>query len=436
MNIRQIALRILDEYEAGGKFINLALSTHLTDRLSREEKAALTALLYTSVERKLSYDYYICAISKRSDSDIDPHTKNILRLGLCQILDMHSVPDFAAVNESVKLASTPGERSFVNGVLRAAVRQKDDMPIPPRGKNVRRYLSVKYSFPLATVKHFVSLFGEERTERMLDFFNNVKYTDITVNTMKISREDYRERLSLAGYHTRINHTSDFSIRILDSVNPERLPGFEDGLFFVQDAASAVSASALAPTDGCLIVDVCAAPGGKSFAASILSGGSAQIHSFDLHDSKLSLISSGADRLGLSNIHVAQRDATTPDHSLVGKADRVICDAPCSGLGVLGKKPDLRYKDIADLGELNDLQLRILTASATYLKPGGYLVYSTCTLNPSENELLVEKFIADNPDYELVPSVIGGYMMQSGMLTMLPFEHGTDGFFMAKIRRKI
>ena len=123
MNIRQIALRILDEYEAGGKFINLALSTHLTDGLSREEKAALTALIYTSVERKLSYDYYICALSKRSEADIEPHTKNILRLGLCQILDMTSIPDFAAVNESVKLAKTPGEKSFVNGVLRAAVRQ-------------------------------------------------------------------------------------------------------------------------------------------------------------------------------------------------------------------------------------------------------------------------------------------------------------------------
>lgn len=435
MNIRQIALRILDEYEAGGKFINLALSTHLTDGLSREEKAALTALIYTSVEHKITYDYYICALSKRSEDDIDPHTKNILRLGLCQIFDMHSIPDFAAVNETVKLAKTPGEKSFVNGVLRAAVRQKDDMPMPSKQKNFRRYLSVKYSFPLAMVKHFHSLFGDDRTERMLDFFNNVKYTDITVNTIKISVEKYREMLSLAGYHTRINHASPVSIRILDSVNPELLPGFSDGLFFVQDIASAVSASALDPREGELIVDVCAAPGGKSFAAAVLSGGKSEIHSFDLHESKLSLIKSGAERLGLSTITVEQRDATEPDPTLVGRADRVICDAPCSGLGVLGKKPDLRYKDITNLDELTDLQLKILTASSTYLKSGGYMIYSTCTINPAENEQVVERFLAENTDFEIAPIRTSNMASENGMLYMLPFEHLSDGFFMAKIRRK-
>ena len=190
MNIRQIALRMLDEYEAGGKFINLTLSSHLTDSLSREEKAALTALLYTSVEHKLTYDYYILALSGRSDSDVDPHTKNILRLGLCQIVDMHSIPDFAAVNEMVKLAKTPGERAFVNGVLRAAVRQKDSLPMPSKEKKFSRYLSVKYSFPLTTVRHFDALYGRDATERMLDFFNNEKYTDITVNTLRIGVDEY------------------------------------------------------------------------------------------------------------------------------------------------------------------------------------------------------------------------------------------------------
>ncbi len=435
MNIRQIALRILDEYEAGGKFINLALSTHLTDRLSREEKAALTALIYTSVERKLTYDYYICALSKRSESDIEVHTKNILRLGLCQILDMHSIPDFAAVNESVKLARTPGEKSFVNGVLRAAVRQKDNMPMPQEQKNYRRYLSVKYSFPLATVKLFDSLYGREDTERILDFFNNVKYTDITVNTTATSVDDYFERLIEAGYDVQKNSTSPISLRLSGSVNPESLPGFNEGLFLVQDTASAVSACALDPTPDSLIVDCCAAPGGKSFAAAILSGGSAEIHSFDLHESKLSLIRSGAERLGFSNISVSQRDATTPDPSLLGKADRVICDAPCSGLGVLGKKPDLRYKDISDIEELNALQLKILTASSAYLKKGGCLVYSTCTLNPMENEQIVERFLAENPDFELVPFSVNLLTASDGMITLLPHINLTDGFFIAKIRRK-
>jgi len=186
MNIRQIALRILDEYELSGKYINLALSTHAADNLSRDEKAALTALLYTVVERKLTYDYYICAIAGRSDSDIDIHTKNILRLGLCQLLDMSSIPDFAAVNETVKLARSNGERSFVNGVLRAAQRRKNDLPMPPEAKNYKRYLSVKYSFPLDVVKHFDSLFGRDDTEALLRFYNETQYTDITVNMTRIS----------------------------------------------------------------------------------------------------------------------------------------------------------------------------------------------------------------------------------------------------------
>lgn len=435
MNIRQIALRILDEYERGGKFINLSLSTHLTDGLSREEKAALTALIYTTVERKLTYDYYICALSKRSDSDIEPHTKNILRLGMCQIVDMRSIPDFAAVNESVKLARTPGERSFVNAVLRAAVRNKDNMPLPPEEKNYRRYLSVKYSYPLPTVRLFDLLYGREATEQMLYFFNNEKYTDITVNTLRISVEDYLSELISRGYDAKVNELSPISIRISGSVNPEHLWGFDKGLFFVQDLASAVSATVLSPEADSLIVDTCAAPGGKSFAASVLSGGRAEIHSFDLHESKLSLITSSTKRLGFESVKVACRDATTPDETLVGKADRVICDAPCSGLGVLGKKPDLRYKDITSTDELCDLQLAIITASSSYLRRGGYLVYSTCTLNPKENEGTVGRFLAENPDFELSPFAVGRLSAESGMLTLLPHVHHTDGFFIAKIQRK-
>ena len=436
MNIRQIALRILDEYEAGGKFINLALSSHLTDKLSREEKAALTALLYTSVERKLTYDYYICALAGRSEGDIDPHTKNILRLGLCQLIDMHSVPDFAAVNETVKLAEGKGERAFVNGILRAAARQKDNLPAPKEEKNYRRYLSVKYSFPLATVKHFDALYGRESTEALLNFFNNEKYTDITVNTLKISTDDYKSELRKNGITVEENSLVKNSLRIKESVNPERLYGFNEGLFFVQDRASAIASAVLSAGEGDLVVDCCSAPGGKSFACAILSGDKAEIHSYDLHESKLSLIESGRERLGFSSITVGARDALSPDSDLLGRADKVICDAPCSGLGVLGKKPDLRYKDSSVMTELPSLQFDILTAASGYLKVGGELVYSTCTLNPDENEKVVEKFLSENVGFKSVPFTIGNLEAENGMLTLLPHIQGTDGFFIAKIRRKV
>ena len=435
MNIRQIALRMLDEYEAGGKFINLALSNHLTDGLSGEEKAALTALLYTSVERKLTYDYYICALSKRSESDIDLHTKNILLLGLCQLLDMRSIPDFAAVNETVKLTRNPGERSFVNGVLRSAARQKDCLPMPDEEKNYRRYLSVKHSFPLAVVKHFDSLYGREATEQMLTFFNEEKYTDITVNTLKISIEEYEKKLEKKRIDVETNTYAPTSLRIRGSVNPERLPGFAEGYFFVQDRASAICSAVLGAKEGDTVIDVCAAPGGKSFFAAINSGGGAKIHSFDLHESKLSLISSGAERLGIKIASVKCRDALDPEESLLGLADKVICDAPCSGLGVLGKKPDLRYKDFSVTEQLPELQLKILEASAGYLKPGGELVYSTCTLNPKENEQVVESFLETNDNYEAVGFAAAGIDCLDGCLTLLPYINKTDGFFMAKIRRK-
>ena len=435
MNIRKIALDLLDEYEVGGKYVNLSLSSHRADALSREERAALTALLYTSVERKLTYDYYICAISKRSDSDIDIHTKNILRLGLCQLVDMTSIPDFAAVNETVKLARQKGERAFVNGILRAAQRMKNSLPMPSEEKNYKRYLSVKYSFPLDTVKHFDSLFGREETENLLKFYNEAKYTDITVNTNKISVKEYKAALSERGIETEECTGIKNTLRINNSVNPERLYGFSEGYFFVQDRASLISALALSPEKGDTLVDVCSAPGGKSFSSAILMGNEGKIHSFDLHESKLSLITSGRDRLGLNIIDVDQGDATCPKEELFGTADKLICDAPCSGLGVLGKKPDLRYKDMNSISELPSLQLKILSESVKYLKVGGVAVYSTCTLNPRENEEVVSAFLSENSDFELVPFKVGEFSAESGMLTLLPHKHNTDGFFMAKIIKK-
>ena len=433
-DIRQIALQILCEQESAGKYVNLALSSHKADRLSPEERASLTALLYTTVEKKLTYDYYISAISAREAGKIDPYTRNILRLGLCQLLDMKSIPDFAAVNETVRLSRSSGERSFVNGVLRNAARNKDSLPMPSEEKNYKRYLSVKYSFPLWIVKAFDSLFGREETERILEFYNTEKYTDITVNTTKISVSDYAERLKQRGLEIELLDGAP-SIRILRSVNPESLEGFSEGLFFVQDRASLISALALGARSGELIIDSCACPGGKSFATAILTGDGADIRSFDLHGTKLSLISSGAERLGLKSVKPACRDALTPDPELFGKADRVICDAPCSGLGVLGKKADLRYKDEAEIAKLPELQYSILEESAKYLKAGGAMTYSTCTVLPEENGEIIDKFISEHPDFALSDFEVSGLCSENGRLTLLPSKNRCDGFFVARLERR-
>ena len=435
MNVREATLKLLLEYEESGKYVNLSLNSHATDAFTREEKSFLTALLYTTVERKLTFDYYISALSSRSIDSIKPRTRNILRLGLCQIIMIDSVPDYAAVNETVKLTKNPGERSFVNGVLREAVRRKSDatLPMPEREKSYPRYLSVKESFPLPLVRHFISLFGTEATEKILSSFNTERHTDLTVNTNKISRDEFLKLLSEAGFSATPSSASSISVRIPVSVAPASLPGYSEGYFFVQDAASAIAVEALGLMPGMTCIDPCSAPGGKSFAAAILSGDKAKIISSDIHESKLSLIEGGLRRLGLKSITVGCRDASVVDESLVGVADRVICDVPCSGLGVIGKKPDLRYKDLT-LDSLVDIQYSILKASASYLKVGGRLVYSTCTLNPKENEENVLRFVLENKDFRLVDFTVGDLSSEGGMLTLLPHIHKTDGFFISLIER--
>ena len=436
MTVREIALSLLAEYELGGKYVNLSLSSHRADNLSREDRAFLTALLYTTVERKITYDYYVRAISSRGNEKIDVTTLNILRLGMAQILDMDSIPTHAAVNETVKLTRNPGERGFVNGVLRQAARLKEscELPLPKPEKNVARYLSVKHSFPLWMAKHFIKMFGEEATEAIFLHYNTARYTDLTVNLAKISREKYMDLLRENGFSPKCG-ISSLTVRLDESVNPRLLPGVEEGLFFVQDSASAIAAQALGTSPQDRVVDVCACPGGKSFSAAILAGKGGSVTSFDLHESKLSLISEGAKRLGLSGVTVACRDATDPADELYDSFDRVICDVPCSGLGVLAKKPDIRHKDNESLHNLPQLQLDILNKSAHYLKKGGYMIYSTCTLNPAENEEVVAEFLRCNKGYSLCDFSVGDISSVGGMLTLLPHIHNTYGFFIAKFKKE-
>ena len=436
MTVRELTLSLLGDYENSGKYVNLSLSSHLTDKLSKDERRFLTVLLYTTVERKITYDYYISAISGRSTDKIDPTTLNVLRMGMCQIVHMDSVPDHAAVNETVTLGRNSGEKSFINGVLRQASRLKADgkLPLPPREKKASRYLSVAYSFPQWLVKHFISLYGEEDTEKLLERFNSAHYTDLTVNLTKTDKPTLMAALKEQGYNPVSFIDSTFSIRLDESVNPRKLSGFDEGHFFVQDGACAISTEALGVSDGDKIIDVCACPGGKSFAAAMLSP-NGSVTSFDVHDSKLSLIADGAKRLGLDNVSADVCDALYPRAELFGCYDKVICDVPCSGLGVLAKKPDIRHRDNQSLQELPELQYHILKESVKYLKEEGTVIYSTCTLNPMENERVVERFLEENPEFKAVDFAVGDIASVGGMLTLVPHVHGTDGFFIAKIRRE-
>jgi 16S rRNA (cytosine967-C5)-methyltransferase len=249
-----------------------------------------------------------------------------------------------------------------------------------------------------------------------------------VNTLKISRDELCERLG--GERTRYSQTG---VRVSGKI--ASLYGFDEGLFFVQDEASQICTAALGAKAGEFVIDTCSCPGSKSFGAAIDMKNEGKVYSFDLHANKLSLVESSAKRLGIDIIETEERDGRKPNEELSGKADKVLCDVPCSGFGVLGKKPELRYKDPEASEALPDIQLAILKASALYVKVGGVLVYSTCTVLPEENEKNIERFLASRPDFELCGFEVGALCCPQGMVTLLPDEHGTDGFFVAKMTRK-
>ncbi len=430
-NVRKLALSLLTEWENGDKFINLMLETPAVLALPTEDKRFLTALLYGTVERLITLDYCISRLSDRPAQGMAPHTRRLLRLGLYQLLYMPGVPPHAAVNETVALCGSRGERGFVNAVLRTAIRTPEKYAMPERTKDPETYLSLAYAFPRSVVRLLSRQYGEEMCEAILARYNDPPALTLRVNTQKTDRDSLLAALASHGYGAEPTPYAPYGIRLTASANPKDLPGFAEGLFYVQDEASQIAVCALGAKAPARVIDTCACPGGKSFGISIAMHGEGEVLSFDLHESKLSLITDGAARLGLSNIYPAVHNGEEARADLLVSADYVLCDAPCSGLGVLGKKADLRHRAGGREG-LPPLQLRILTAAAQYVKPGGTLVYSTCTLNRAENEDVVQAFLAENPAFHLEPFSVGDLRAENGMLTLLPPIHKTDGFFISKL----
>ena len=430
MNRRKYALDLLTRWEAGEEYINLTIG-RAAEQVGDDDRRYLTALLYGTVEKCITLDYYIGVLAKRSN--LDPTTRNILRLGLYELLYMHT-PHHAVVNDIVSLGRNKGERGFLNGTLRAALRAPEILVPPPYDKNPARHLSVKYSLPISTVRLLSHILGEE-TQAFLEAVNAPHPLTIRVNTLRLSREAYLSHLVEKGIAATPTPFAPHGVTLDTSYPPKSLPGFEDGWFYVQDEASQIAVDALSPKAGSTLIDLCACPGGKSFGSALSMENKGQVMSYDIHASKLSLICDGAARLGLTCITVGEGDATTPDETLFGTGDYVICDVPCSGLGVLGKKADLRYKDTRVAEELPPLQRSILEAGANCLAEGGTLLYSTCTINPQENEGVTEAFLALHPEFEYVPFSVGALDAPKGHITLYPHIHATDGFYIAKLQRR-
>ncbi len=421
-NARQIAWEVLTQCVSAERYSNLALDTAIKrSNLNTADRGLLTTLVYGVMEKQIPLDACINSLV-RQNSDIPINIRALLRLGIYQILYLDRVPDHAAVNETVNLAPKR-YKGFVNALLRAFLRGGKRIPLPNRECEPLRYLSVKYSFCEELCEKFVAEFGFFRTESLFAAFGVQPSVTLRVNTLKTSREEYAARLGEAELLTEFCRESGSGLHLLSKAPVSSLYGFEEGLFFVQDEASQLCVEALDAREGMRILDTCACPGSKAFGAAITMKNQGSVVACDLHGNKLSLIESGGARLGISILQTVQRDAREPNDEWVGSFDRVLCDVPCSGFGVFAKKPELRYKNPEKSEQLPQIQLDILTRSADFVKEGGRLVYSTCTLIAEENERNVARFLAQNKNFVLW-----------NQRTLYPDTDGCDGFYFAVLER--
>ncbi len=437
MTAREAAYTALLKYENNASYSNIELDGTIKKyALSGVEKNFFTALFYGVIERAITLDYYIEKLSDRSPADIDKNVLIMLRMGLYQIIYMSKVPDSAAVNESVALArrfyARKNSESFVNAILRSFLREREKLALPDERKAPLRSLSVRYSVKEWICEMLVRDFGYEGAKAVLASFEDTPKMTIRVNTLKTSREKLQKKLADAGILSENTEYSPVGLRLKGATPYSALAPFEEE-FFVQDEASQLACLALCACRGDKVLDACACPGGKSFSIAMAMENEGELYSCDLHKNKLSLISSGAEKLGITIIETAERNATSPTEEKES-FDKILLDVPCSGLGVIAKKPDIRHKNKADIERLPAVQEKILSSSAPLLKRGGTLVYSTCTLNKDENENIINKFLAENPDFSLCPFELGA-LKTDGMITLLPNIHGTDGFFIAKLKKK-
>lgn len=449
-DVRELALYVMLEVAEKGAYSHLVLRDVMEkyQYLEKRDRAFLGRLCDGTLEQMLRIDEILNRFSSVKTKKMKPVIRNILRLGVYQLLFMDSVPDSAVCNEAVKLAIKKGFtplKGFVNGVLRSIARDKEKAMLP-FGKEAPKkpdaaYLSVRYSMPLWIVERWLKAYGADTAKVMLESYLKERPTQIRCNTAKIAPEDLKKRLEAEGVTVRDSAYLPYAFEISGYDYLEKITAFEEGLFQVQDISSMLVAACATPEKDAFCLDVCAAPGGKSMHLSDLLGDSGMVEARDLTEYKIGLIEDNIYRSGKANVRAKQWDATVFDPAMEEKADVVIADLPCSGLGVIGRKKDIKYRmEEGSLEELAKLQREILTVVHRYVKQGGILVYSTCTVNPAENEENVRWFL-EQFDFEPVSlddtlcEELHGETTAQGYLQLLPGIHKSDGFFISKFRRR-
>ena len=434
MNGRETALNVLIACRRDGAWSNGVLKEYTkTAGLDRREAALAARLCYGVLQNRGKLDFYLGQLLTGRLKDLHPAVRDILHLGLYQLYFMDKIPQSAAVNESVILAKQYCKKQknasgLVNGVLRNAVRSKDDLKQP-------NAWDTKYSHPQKLIDILLESVGKPQMESMLRANNEAPDIVVQINTKAASSIDVIASLEKQGV-TAIPHKWLKDCLLLSGTGDlEKLEAFQKGWFYIQDAAAKLSVLCAQIPQDAKVLDCCAAPGGKSFAAAICGAG--EITACDIYPHKIGVIEAGAQRLGFDNITCLCQNAAQFCPEWENTMDVVIADVPCSGYGIIRKKPDIRYKDPDTMKELPGLQLEILQNQARYVKQGGVLLYSTCTLLKRENEEVVAAFLAKNKDFITEKLSLPAIFPENndGMLTLIPGQYDTDGFFICRMRRK-
>lgn len=407
-NSRLIAFEIIQSVIKDGAYSNLALEKSLND-IPQKDKGFVSRLVYGVIERKISLDF---VLNKFLEGRTKQKVKTILYIGAYQLLYMDKIPSAVAVNETVNLADEVGQsyyKKLINAVLHKISDYKDEF-------EKIEDLSIKYSCPEHLINMWKKMYGEENTISILESINNRPPVFAIPNSKFVDAEELQYELFDSGVDCEVFNDV---VKINSSFDLSSIKAFNDGLFYIEDCSSYCCAKALEANEKDIVIDVCSAPGGKTFT---IAQTAKEVYAYDLYEHRVELVSKTAKRLDLNNIITGTNDALEYKEELP-KADKILCDVPCSGFGIIRRKPEIRYKNLDDIKELPEIQYSILNTSSRYLKDNGKIIYSTCTLNKKENEKVVERFLKDNKKFKLIKEV-----------TIFPSENGGDGFFYAIIEK--
>lgn len=421
---RKTAYLTLMDVENKRSYSNIALN-HQIQRNRPDNPAFVRELVYGVLKNKMLLDYVVDHLVPTGSSKLKMQGLNILRMGLYQLSNMGSVPEYAAVNETVNLAKKfcKGRDGFINGVLRTYIRNKYSISLPDRAEDEVKYLSIKYSYEPWIIELWLKEYDVEFVEELLKAGNETPQTVIRLNWQKVMKKDLIKSLMEKGFEVEEGKLSPNALYVKGS-NLLNTQMYRMGMFSVQDESSQLATIMLDPKHGDFVMDVCAAPGGKTLAIAERMNNTGTVLASDVYTRKVALIEKEVKRLGLSNVKTRTYDATKTDTALIGKADKVIVDAPCTGLGVVRRKPEIKYKKWSwEMDSLPRKQLAILSSSSKYVKMGGTLLYCTCTINVDENEKVVTDFLRKNKDF-----------VSKEVVKLYPHIDGTDGFFICKMTR--